>query len=89
MQICIRVNDTLIWHLTPSILRAGIINQAVSVVVCKPKRILYDSPDPISATILDIAKLHIYYHYYNVINQVFLLDKVSLMMKDTNSLVFM
>ena len=69
-------------------LRATIVNQNVSIVEYKPERILYDSPFPVAATILDLAKLHMYYHYYDVLKPTFAPDKVSLIMSDTDSIVF-
>ena len=69
-------------------LRATIINQNVSIVEYKPERILYDSPFPVAATILDLAMLHMYYYYYDVLKTTFAPDKVSLIISDTNSIVF-
>ena len=54
----------------------------------KPEEILYDSPFPIGTTILDLAKLHLYYYYYDILKPTFLPDKVSLLMTDTDSLLF-
>ena len=51
-------------------LRATIVKQNVSIVEYKPEKILYDSPFPVTATILDLAKLHMYY-YYDVLNPTF------------------
>ena len=69
-------------------LRATIVNQNVSIVEYKPERILYDSPFPVAANILDLAKLHMYYYYYDVLKPTFAPDKVSLIMSDTDSIVF-
>ena len=69
-------------------LRATIVNQNVSIVEYKPEKILFDSPFPVASTILDLAKLHMYYYYYDVLKPTFAPDKVSLIMTDTDSLVF-
>ena len=69
-------------------LRASIINQTVAIVEYKPEKILYDSPYPVAATILDLAKLHLYSYYYDVLKPAFSPDKVSLIMTDTDSLIF-
>ena len=59
------------------------------IVEYKPDKILYDSPFSIAATILDLAKLHLYYYYYyDVLKPAFLPDKISLIMTDTDSLIF-
>ena len=49
---------------------------------------MYDSPYPVAATILDLAKLHLYSYYYDVLKPAFSPDKVSLIMTDTDSLIF-
>ena len=69
-------------------LRASVINKDVVIVEYKPEKILYDSPFPIGATILDLAKLHLYHYYYDILKPTFLPDKVSLLMTDTDSLIF-
>ena len=69
-------------------MRAIIVNENVSIVEYKPERILYDSPLPVAATILDLAKLHMYYYYYDVLKPPFAPDKVSLIISDTDSIVF-
>ena len=69
-------------------LRASVINKDVVIVEYKPEKILYDSPFPIGTTILDLAKLHLYHYYYDILKPTFLPDKVSLLMTDTDSLIF-
>ena len=69
-------------------LRASIINQNVAIVEYKPEQILYHSPFSVASTILDLAKLHLYNYYYNVLKPAFSPDKVSLIMTDTDSLIF-
>ena len=49
---------------------------------------MYDSPFPVGATILELAKLHLYYYYYEILKPSFLPDKVKLLMTDTDSLIF-
>lgn len=69
-------------------LRASIVNQDVAIVEYKPEKILYDSPFSVAATILDLAKLHLYYYYYDVLKPTFVPDKVSLIATDTDSIIF-
>ena len=69
-------------------LRASIINQNVAIVEYKPAKILYHSPFSVASTILDLAKLHLYYYYYNILQPAFQPDKVNLIMTDTDSLIF-
>ena len=53
-------------------LRASIINQRVVIVECKPEVIKYDSVFSVASTILDLAKLYLYNHYYNILQSTFL-----------------
>ena len=69
-------------------LSVSVINQNVAIVEYKPEKVLYDSPFPVAATILDLAKLHLYYYYYDVLKPAFFPDKVSLLMSDTDSIIF-
>ena len=69
-------------------LSVSVINQNVAIVEYKPEKILYDSPFPVAATILDLAKLHLYYYYYDVLKPAFSPEKVSLLMSDTDSIIF-
>ena len=69
-------------------LRASIVNQDVAIVEYKPEEILYDSPFSVAATILDLAKLHLYYYYYDVLKPTFVPDKNSLIATDTDSIIF-
>ena len=69
-------------------LSVSVINQNVAIVEYKPEKVLYDSPFPVAATILDLAKLHLYYYYYDVLKPAFPPDKVSLLMSDTDSIIF-
>ena len=66
----------------------SVISKSVAIVEYKPEKIMYDSPFPVAATILDLAKLHLYYYYYDVLKPTFLPDKVSLLMTDTDSIIF-
>ena len=49
---------------------------------------MFDSPFSIAATILDLAKLHLYHYYYNILKPAFAPDEVHLIMSDTDSLIF-
>ena len=69
-------------------LHACIINQDVAIVEYKPEKILYDSPFSVAATILDLAKLHLYHYYYDVLKPTFAPDEIKLLMTDTDSLIF-
>ena len=69
-------------------LSVSVISKSVAIVEYKPEKIMYDSPFPVAATILDLAKLHLYYYYYDVLKPTFLPDKVSLLMTDTDSIIF-
>ena len=69
-------------------LHACIINQDVAIVEYKPEKIVYDSPFSVAATILDLAKLHLYHYYYDVLKPTFAPDEVKLLMTDTDSLIF-
>ena len=69
-------------------LSVSVISKSVAIVEYKPEKIMYDSPFPVAATILDLAKLHLYYYYYDVLKPTFLPDKVSLLMTDTESIIF-
>ena len=69
-------------------LRASIINQSVVVVEYKPEEILYNSIFSVASSILDLAKLHLYNYYYNVLQPNFEPDKVTLLMTDTDSIIF-
>ena len=68
-------------------LSVSVINQNVAIVEYKPEKVLYDSPFPVAATILDLAKLHLYYYYY-LLKPAFLPDNVSLLMSDIDSIIF-
>ena len=52
------------------------------------KKILFDSPFSIAATILDLDKLHLYHYYYDILKPSFQPDKIHLIMSDTDSLIF-
>ena len=69
-------------------LHACIINQDVAIVEYKPEKIVYDSPFSVAATILDLAKLHLYHYYYDVLKPTFAPDEIKLLMTDTDSLIF-
>ena len=69
-------------------LRASIINQRVVIVEYKPEEILYNSIFSVASSILDLAKLHLYNYYYNVLKPNFEPDKVTLLMTDTDSIIF-
>jgi len=69
-------------------LRASIVNQDVAIVEYKPEKLLYDSPFSVATTILDLAKLHLYYYYYDVLKPTFVPDKVTLIATDTDSIIF-
>ena len=69
-------------------IRASIINQTVAIIEYKPEEILYDSPFSIASTILELAKLHLYHYYYNILQPTFNPDKVKLIMTDTDSIIF-
>ena len=60
----------------------------MATIVYKPENILYDSLYPVASTILDLAKLQLYYYHNDVSNTAFLPDKVSLIITDTDSLIF-
>ena len=69
-------------------LHASIINESIAIVEYKPEAVLYNSPFPIAATILDLAKLHLYNYFYNILKPTFEPDKVNLIMTDTDSIIF-
>ena len=69
-------------------LHASIINESIAIVEYKPEAVLYNSPFPIAATILDLAKLHLYNYFYNILKPTFEQDKVNLIMTDTDSIIF-
>ena len=48
---------------------------------------MYNSAFPIAATILDLAKLHLYNYFYNILKPTFEPDKVNLIMTDTDSII--
>ena len=87
-KLCLSEKDLKKAINSKRFLHACIINQDVAIVEYKPDQILYDSPFSIAATILDLAKLHLYYYYYNVLKPAFLPDKLTLIMTDTDSLIF-
>ena len=86
-KLCLSEKDLKKAINSKRFLHACIINQDVAIVEYKPDQILYDSPFSIAATILDLAKLHLYY-YYDVLKPAFVPDKVKLLMTDTDSLIF-
>ena len=69
-------------------LRSSVINKDVVIAEYKPEKIMYDSPFPVGAAILDLAKLHLYHYYYDILKPAFFPDKVNLLMTDTDSLIF-
>ena len=69
-------------------LRACIVNDNVTIVEYKPEEILYDSPFSVAASILDLAKLHLYRYYYDILKPAFVPDEIQLLMTDTDSLMF-
>ena len=69
-------------------IRASIVNQSVAIIEYKPEEIIYDSAFSIASTILELAKLHLYNYYYNILQPTFNPDKVTLLMTDTDSLIF-
>ena len=87
-KLCLNKKDLFKATNSSRFLHASIVNANVAIVECKPEKILYDSPFPVAATILDLAKLHLYYYYYDVLKPAFSPDRVSLIMTDTDSLIF-
>ena len=69
-------------------LRACIVNKNVTIVEYKPEELSYDSPFSVAASILDLAKLHLYHYYYDVLKPAFVPDEIELLMTDTDSLIF-
>ena len=69
-------------------LSASIINQSVVIIEYKPEAIKYDAVYSVASTILDLAKLHLYNYYYNILQPSFRPDKVKLIMTDTDSIIF-
>ena len=69
-------------------LRACIVNDNVTIVEYKPEEILYDSPFSVAASILDLAKLHLYRYYYDILKPAFVPYEIQLLMTDTDSLIF-
>ena len=59
----------------------------MTIVEYKPEEISYDSPFSVAASILDLAKLHLYRYYYDVLKPSFVLDEIELLMADTDSLI--
>ena len=60
----------------------------MTIVEYKPEELLYDSPFSVAASILDLAKLHLYRYYYDVLKPAFVPDEIELLMTDTDSLIF-
>ena len=60
----------------------------MTIVEYKPEEILYDSPFSVAASILDLAKLHLYRYYYDILKPAFVPDEIQLLMTDTDSLIF-
>ena len=60
----------------------------MTIVEYKPEEILYDSPFSVAASILDLAKLHLYRCYYDILKPAFVPDEIQLLMTDTDSLTF-
>ena len=87
-KLCLNENDFRKAINSNRFLRSSVINKYVVIVEHKPEKILYDSPFPVGATILELAKLHLYYYYYEILKPSFLPDKVKLLMTDTDSLIF-
>ena len=58
------------------------------IVEYKPEAIKYDAVSSVASTILDLAKLHLYNYYYNILQPTFRPDKVKLLMTDTDSIIF-
>ena len=87
-KLCLNENDFRKAINSNRFLRSSVINKDVVIVEHKPEKILYDSPFPVGATILELAKLHLYYYYYEILKPSFLPDKVKLLMTDTDSLIF-
>ena len=50
----------------------SVVNKSVAIVEYKPEKIMYNSPFPVAATTLDVAKLHLYYNYYDILKSTFL-----------------
>ena len=53
------------------VLSVSVINKSVAIVEYKPEKIMYNSPFPVAATILDLAKLHLYSYYYDILKPTF------------------
>ena len=87
-KLCLNKKDLFKATNSSRFLHASIVNTNIAIVECKPEEILYDPPFPVAATILDLAKLHLYYYYYDVLKPAFSPDRVSLIMTDTDSLIF-
>ena len=60
----------------------------MTIVEYKPEESSYDSPFSVAASILDLAKLHLYHYYYDVLKPAFVPDEIELLMTDTDSLIF-
>ena len=60
----------------------------MTIVEYKPEELSYDSPFSVAASILDLAKLHLYRYYYDVLKPAFVPDEIELLMTDTDSLIF-
>ena len=60
----------------------------MTIVEYIPEEISYDSPLSVAASILDLAKLHLYRYYYDVLKAAFVPDELELLMTDTDSLIF-
>ena len=59
-------------------MRSSVINKDVVIAEYKPEKIMYDSPFPVGAAILDLAKLHLYHYYYDILKPAFIQIKLTL-----------
>ena len=87
-KLCLNIQQFKQCINSKRFLHASIINESIAIVEYKPEAVLYNSPFPIAATILDLAKLHLYNYFYNILKPTFEPDKVNLIMTDTESIIF-
>ena len=87
-KLCLNEKDLQKATNSNRFLSVSVINKSVAIVEYKPEKIMYNSPFPVAATILDLAKLHLYNYYYDILKPTFFPDKVSLLMTDTDSIIF-
>lgn len=72
----------------PTFKKLIIYNKSLAGIELRHEKILLNKPVAVAFSVLDLSKLHIYKFHYNFIQQMFPLEKQTLLFTDTDSLCY-